>query len=101
MQETWIQSLYQEDPLAKGMTIHSSILAWRIPQTDKPGRATAYGVKDSDITKQLTYTHTNMDMIINKIGLEVVCVDLSGSHQYQLNQGMVWNILFSKFSLKF
>ena len=89
MQETWIQSLYQEDPLVKGMTTHSSILAWRIPQTDKPGRATAYGVKDSDITKQLTYTHTNMDMIINKIGLEVVCVDLSGSHQYQLNQGMV------------
>jgi len=30
MQETWVQSLGQEDPLEKGMAIHSSILAWRI-----------------------------------------------------------------------
>ena len=33
MQETWIQSLLWEDPLEKGMAIHSSILAWRIPWT--------------------------------------------------------------------
>ena len=38
MQETWVQSLGQEDPLKKGMATHSSILAWRIPQTEKPGR---------------------------------------------------------------
>ena len=31
MQETWVQSLDQEDPLGKGMATHSSILAWRIP----------------------------------------------------------------------
>ena len=31
MQETWVQSLGQEDPLEKGMTINFSILAWRIP----------------------------------------------------------------------
>ena len=31
MQETWVQSLGQEDPLEKGMATHSSILAWRIP----------------------------------------------------------------------
>ena len=31
VQETWSQSLSQEDPLEKGMAIHSSILAWRIP----------------------------------------------------------------------
>ena len=31
MQEPWVQSLDQEDPLEKGMEIHSSILAWRIP----------------------------------------------------------------------
>ena len=36
MRETWIQSLGPEDPLGKGMTTHSSILAWRIPWTDKP-----------------------------------------------------------------
>ena len=33
----WVQSLGQEDPLEKGMATHSSILAWRIPQTEKPG----------------------------------------------------------------
>ena len=38
MQETQIQSLGQEDPLEKEMTPHSSILAWRIPRTEKPGR---------------------------------------------------------------
>ena len=31
VQETWVQSLGWEDPLEKGMAIHSSILAWRIP----------------------------------------------------------------------
>ena len=33
----WVQSLGQEDPLGKEMTIHSSILAWRIPWTEEPG----------------------------------------------------------------
>ena len=37
MQETWIQSLGQEDFLEKGMATHSSILAWRIPWTEEPG----------------------------------------------------------------
>ena len=37
MQETWVQSLVQEDPLEKEMATHSSILAWEIPQTRKPG----------------------------------------------------------------
>ena len=36
MQETQVQSLGWEDPLEKGMTTHSSILAWRIPWTEKP-----------------------------------------------------------------
>ena len=37
MQETWVRSLDQENPLEKGMATHSSILAWRIPQTEEPG----------------------------------------------------------------
>ena len=37
VRETWVQSLGQEDPLEKGMTTHSSILAWRIPWTEEPG----------------------------------------------------------------
>ena len=39
MQKTWVQSLGQEDPLEKEMATHSSILAWRIPWTEEPGRS--------------------------------------------------------------
>ena len=43
MQETWVRSLVWEDPLEKGMAIHSSILAWRIPRTEEPGRLQSMG----------------------------------------------------------
>ena len=38
MQETQVQFLDQEDALEKEMATHSSILAWRLPQTEEPGR---------------------------------------------------------------
>ena len=38
MQEIWVRSLGQEDPLGKGMATDSSILAWRISWTEEPGR---------------------------------------------------------------
>ena len=37
LQETWVQSLGQEDTLEEGMTTHSSILAWTILWTEEPG----------------------------------------------------------------
>ena len=37
VQETWVRSLGQEDPLEEGMATHSSIRAWRIPWTEEPG----------------------------------------------------------------
>ena len=37
MQETWVQSLGQEDPLEEGMATHSSIPPWRIPRTEELG----------------------------------------------------------------
>ena len=43
MRGTQVQSLGQEDPLAKGMSTHSSILAWRIPWTEEPGRLQSMG----------------------------------------------------------
>ena len=43
MWETRLQSLGQEDPLEKGMATHSSILAWRIPWAEKPGRPQSIG----------------------------------------------------------
>ena len=41
--ETWVRSLGQEGPLGEGMAIHSNILAWRIPQTEKPGGLQSVG----------------------------------------------------------
>ena len=43
MQETWVCSLGQEDPLEKGIATHSSILAWRIPWTEEPGGLQSMG----------------------------------------------------------
>ena len=43
MQETQIQSLGREDPLEKEMATHFSILAWRIPWTEEPGRLQSMG----------------------------------------------------------
>ena len=37
MQETWVLSLGQEDPLEKGVATHSSILTWGVPRTEEPG----------------------------------------------------------------
>ena len=42
-QEAHVRSLDQEDPLEKGMATHSSILAWRIPWTEKPARLQSMG----------------------------------------------------------
>ena len=47
MQEMQVQSLGWEDPLEKEMATHSSILAWEIPWTEKPGGATVHGVRKS------------------------------------------------------
>ena len=43
MQETQVLSLSQKDPLEEEMTTHSSILAWEIPQTEKPGGLQSMG----------------------------------------------------------
>ena len=45
MQETWVQSLGQEDPLEKEMATHSNILVWRIPWMEEPGRLQSMGHK--------------------------------------------------------
>ena len=43
MQETWVRSLCWEDPLEEEMATHSSILAWRIPETEEPGSLQSMG----------------------------------------------------------
>ena len=43
LQEMWVRSLGQEDPLEKGIATHSSTLAWEIPWTEEPGRLQSMG----------------------------------------------------------
>ena len=43
MWESWVGSLGWEDPLEKGTTTYSGILAWRIPWTEEPGRLQSMG----------------------------------------------------------
>ena len=50
MQKTWVQFLGREDPLEKEMAIHSSILAWKIPWTEEPGRLQSMGLQESGTT---------------------------------------------------
>ena len=45
MRETWVRSLGQEDPLEKEKATHSSILAWKIPWTEGPGRLQSMGLQ--------------------------------------------------------
>ena len=60
MQETWIQSLGQEDLLEKEMATDSSILAWRIPWTEEPGRIQPGSRKSQ--TRLSAHAHTMLVM---------------------------------------
>ena len=63
MRETWVQSLGQGDPLEKGMATHSSILAWKIPWTEEPGRLQSMGshrVGHDLVTKQQRMGHMDL-----------------------------------------
>ena len=56
VQETRVQSLGQEDPLEKGLATHSSMLVWRIPWTEKPGRMLAMGLQRVDMNERLAFS---------------------------------------------
>ena len=58
MQDTQVQSLCWEDPLEEEMAIHSSILVWRIPWTEGPGRLQSWGRIEQDTTEHAHIQHT-------------------------------------------
>ena len=58
MQETWVSSLGQVDPLEKGMATFSSILTWRIPWTEEPGGLQSMG-SQRVWHNWMTNTHTH------------------------------------------
>ena len=55
IQEMWVRSPGWEDSLEKGMSTHSSILAWRIPWTEEPGRLSKWDRRELDMTEQLSF----------------------------------------------
>ena len=66
IQETWVWSLGQEDPLNKGRATQSTILAWRIPWTEGPSRPQSMGsqrVGHNWATNAYTHTHTHTHTI--------------------------------------
>ena len=60
MQEMWVQSLGQEDPLEEEMATCSSILAWKIPWTEETGGYSPWGHKQSDMTELLSISSGNV-----------------------------------------
>ena len=65
MQETWVQSLGQEDPLQKEMATHSNILAWKIPRTEEPGGLQSIGLQSKEMdTTEATIMYACMTMCV-------------------------------------
>ena len=60
MWETWVQSLGWEDPLEKGMAIPSSILSWRIPETEEPLELQSMGLQR---VRYDSATHTHKQLL--------------------------------------
>ena len=54
--EAWVRSLGQEDPLEEGMSTYSSVLAWRIPWTEKPGGLPSMGSKSRTRLRDGTFS---------------------------------------------
>ena len=66
MWETCIWFLSWEDPLEKGMVIHSNVLAWRIPRSEEPGawQVTVHELWELDVTEWLTHTRSSNFFIL-------------------------------------
>ena len=63
-QETWVQTLGQEDPLEKEMATHSSILAWRLPWTEEPGGQPCMGSQSQ--TRLSGFTSLHQDVCLHR-----------------------------------
>ena len=72
MQETWVRSLGREDPLEKEMATLSSILAWRIPWMEEPGRLQSMGSLESDTAERLHF-HFSLSCIEEGNGNPLQC----------------------------
>ena len=61
MQETWVRSWGQEDPLEKEMATRSNTLAWKIPWPEKPGRLLSMGSQSQARLSDFTFTFSSLN----------------------------------------
>ena len=72
MQETQVQSWGQEDLLEKEVATHSSILAWKIPLMEEPGRLySLWGCKESDMTERLPFHSSFFNSRLKKVQVQL------------------------------
>ena len=74
MWETWVPSLGQEDPLEKEIATDSSILAWKIPWKEEPGRLQSMG---SQSQRRLTVISLSLSFFFSRIDLALVKIPCS------------------------
>ena len=87
MQETRVQSQGWEVPLDKEMAIHSSILAWRIPWTEEPGKATVHGVTMSQARHLINalgvYSGHSLEKRLKKARVEAGILIMKGLQEFR------------------
>ena len=86
MRETWVQSLGWEELLEKEMATHSSILAWKIPWTDKPGKQQSMGSQSRTRLSNFTFTFlyhclANIWECSHQATRQPQTIQLEGDHQ--------------------
>ena len=64
IQETWVQTQDEEDPLEKRMATHSNILAWKFHGQKSLESYSSWGLKESDMTELLTFSLLSMDACV-------------------------------------
>ena len=83
MQEMWVRSLGQEEPLEKEMPMHSSMLAWEIPRTEKSGRIQSMGPQKSQ-TQLSNQTTVKTNTVVCSVHFShSVVSDTSRPHESQ------------------
>ena len=96
MQETWVWSLGQEDPLEEELETHSSILVWKIPWTEEPGRLQTTGLQSQ--TQLSNWAHNPTLKIrprSNSSEQRTFCFDKKKNiHPFYNSSRLFWCLLF-------
>ena len=88
MQEIGVQSLDRGDPLEEEMATHSSVLVWRIPWTEEPGRLQSMGSQRVGHDRARTHTHTRTILCLQNV---LSCLTAQDAIKYKLEMIGVLN----------